>query len=69
MRHYVAIIGSACNTEVGQQNPAFTGARIGEQDIRRLDVSVQQVALVGVVKSSAIAETILHTSHVGIPCG
>nr|CRL52805.1 hypothetical protein CPGR_00080 [Mycolicibacterium fortuitum subsp. fortuitum DSM 46621 = ATCC 6841 = JCM 6387] len=49
----VDLIGATCDAEVGQHDAALGTLFAGEQDVGRLDVAVQQLALVRVVQCVA----------------
>ena len=49
-RQAADVVRPAGDPEVRQQDSLITGFRVGEQDVGRLDVAVQQVALVRIVQ-------------------
>jgi hypothetical protein len=46
----IRVAGSPGDTEIGQNDPSRAGARCGHENVGRLDVAMQQMALVGVVE-------------------
>ena len=50
LRQCGGIVDPSCDAEIGQHRTPATGIQLGQQDVGRLDVAVQQLALMGVVE-------------------
>jgi hypothetical protein len=64
----IDVIEVSRNTEVSQQDSLFSLViNVGQHDVGRFDVAVQQPLSVGIVECAATAVTMRTTSSTGIP--